>query len=136
MNPEDEKHLREAANRPMNVPPFFHALFKQMSNAFIEEVSKDKTWYTYQKLPGQIELCVVCKLPLWTGDKCRVVNCAHHCHVECAVRYYERVEPCCPMCKTPMFVYIPPKPEKMFKEESDTSERREFRVRSDEVPDK
>ena len=61
--------------------------------------SKNIIWYYYQE-SREIEKCVVCNIKLLTGDKCRISDCEHEFHADCIARYSDRVENCCPICKT------------------------------------
>lgn len=72
---------------------FFHSI--------CTHVTENIVWYKYEQTE-QEEKCVVCNVPLKTGDQCRISDCEHNFHANCIARYCDRVEENCPVCKTPV----------------------------------
>lgn len=73
-------------------------VFRILTNLFVEYAGRDFLWYNYEE-KGTKEICTICNIALVNGDRCRPLECEHKFHIECIVRYSDRVENCCPICK-------------------------------------
>ena len=94
----DRFHIKPTDGK-MEMDPTMTLMLETFAACFIECVTKDLVWFAYKE-SALAESCVVCNLPLKTGDKCRKSSCVHNYHADCIVRYMERVEAVCPACKT------------------------------------
>lgn len=59
-----------------------------------ELIQEGRIWFKYT---GEPVPCIVCKVPIYPNDQCRILKCPHLGHADCLARYSDRVKSVCPV---------------------------------------